>query len=124
MNNQARNRVISMRVSAQEAKEEISQISHESCQKGLGTRWHVCRDENGKEQARAQSICWLYCWAEDPRSRKAQEAARQAFDNIFDRSCDWLRPRLPLSEARRLRYEPEVEGSDMEREFADIVGID
>ena len=123
MNNQARNRVISMRVSAQKAKEEISRIPHESCQNGFGTRWHVCRDENGQEQARAQSICWLYCWAETGQgSRKAQEAARQAFDNIFDRSCDWLRRRLPLSEARRLRYSPEH--SDIEQEFADIVGTD
>ena len=123
MNNQARNRVISMRVSARKAEREISRIPHQSCQKGFGTRWYVYRDENGEEQARAQSICWLYCWAETGQgSRKAQEAARQAFDNIFDRSFDWLRQRLPLSEARRLRYTPE--GSDIEQEFADIVGTD
>ena len=125
MNNQARNRVISMRVSAREAEREISRIPHQRCRNAFGTRWHIYRDENGREQARAQSICWLYCWAETGMgSSRAQEAARQAFDNIFDRSFDWLRPRLPLSEARRLRYEPEVEGSDMEREFTDIVGTD
>ena len=82
--------------------------------------WHIYRDENGQEQARAQSICWLYCWAETGGgSPRAREVARQAFDNIFDRSFDWLHPRLPSGEARRLRYEPE--SLDIEREFADIV---
>ena len=118
MNNQARNRVISMRVSSREAAEEISRIPHRTCQRAFETRWHIYRDENGREQARAQSICWLYCWAEI-----GQEAARQAFDNIFDRSYDWLHARLmPSGKARDLRYEPE--SSDMEREFADIIGID
>ena len=121
MNNQARNRVISMRVSAREAAEEISRIPHKSCQKGFEKHWHIYPDENGKEQARAQSICWLYCWAvAGMGSRKAREAARQAFDNIFDRSFDWLHSRLPPDEARRLRYKPE--SLDIEREFADIVG--
>ena len=123
MNNQARNRVISMRVSARKAEREISRIPHQSCQKGFGTRWYVYRDENGEEQARAQSICWLYCWAVTGMgSRRAQEAARQAFDNIFDRSYDWLYSRLPPGEAERLRYSQEY--SDIEREFADIVGTD
>ena len=53
-------------------------------------------------------------------SRRAQEAARRAFDNIFDHSYDWLHPRLPLRQAERLRYKPE--SSDIEREFADIIG--
>ena len=121
MNNQSGNRVISMRVSSREAAEEISRIPHGNCQRGFETRWHIYRDENGREQARAQSICWLYCWATTGQgSLGAQEAARQAFDNIFDRSYDWLRPRLPSDKARELRYEPE--SSDMEREFADIIG--
>ena len=121
MNNQARNRVISMRVSARKAAEEISRIPHQRCKKGFENRWHIYRDENGEEQARAQSICWLYCWAVTGMgSRKAREAARQAFDNIFDRSYEWLHSRLPPDEARRLRYEPE--SLDIEREFADIVG--
>ena len=123
MNNQARNRVISMRVSAPVAEREISRIPHRRCQKAFETYWHIYRDENGQEQARAQSICWLYRWAVTGMgSRRAQEAARQAFDNIFDRSCDWLHSRLPPGEAERLRYSPEH--SDIEREFADIVGTD
>ena len=122
MNNQARNRVISMRVPSREAAEEISRIPHGNCQRGFETRWHIYRDENGREQARAQSICWLYCWATTGQGiLGAQEAARQAFDNIFDRSYDWLHARLPSDKARDLRYEPE--SSDMEREFADIIGI-
>ena len=122
MNDQARNRVISMRVSSREAAEEISRIPHQGCQNAFGTRWHIYRDENGREQVRAQSICWLYCWAvTGMRSSRAQEAARQAFDNIFDRSCDWLHPRLmPSGKAEKLRYRPE--SSDVEREFADIIG--
>ena len=121
-NNQAGNRVISMRVSSREAAEEISRIPHQRCQNAFGTHWHIYRDENGREQARAQSICWLYCWAETGQgSRRAQEAARQAFDNIFDRSYDWLHPRLPSDKARELRRKPE--SSDIEREFDDIIGI-
>ena len=121
MNNQTRSRVISMRVSSREASEEIFRIPHGNCQHGFRTRWHIYRDENGREQARAQSICWLYCWALTGQgSPRAQEAARQAFDNIFDRSYDWLHPRLPQGEAERLRYKPE--DSDIEREFADIIG--
>lgn len=71
---------------------------------------------------RAQSICWLYCWAvTGMESSRAQEAARQAFDNIFDRSYDWLHPRLmPSGKAEKLGYGPE--SSDIEREFADIIG--
>ena len=123
MNNQARNRVISMRVSSREAAEEISRIPHGNCQRGFETRWHIYRDENGREQARAQSICWLYCWAATGQgSLGAQEAARQAFDNIFDRTYDWLHARLmPSGKAEQLRYRPE--GSDIEQEFADIIGI-
>ncbi len=96
---------IRMKVSASEAAREISQIEHKTCQRGLERYWTTYQDNTGKDQATAQSICWLSCWAKTGRgSRKALTQAQHAFDDIFDQPHDWLTARLPQEDAKRLRY--------------------
>lgn len=108
--------MIQMKVSAQEAKQKLSQIGHEKFQQGFSKHWKY---KTGTAQATAQSICWLYCWAEAEGGsyKRAGELAREAFNYIFDppNAYDWLRkrPRFTLKVARHLRYKK----GDIEREF-------
>ena len=113
--------MIRMKVSPKAARDELSRIDHKTCQRARPAHWHTYRDENGKEQAKAQSVCWLFCWAQTGMgSRTAAEDAQQAFDRIFDHSYAWLSGKLSLEQARRLRYIPASQ--NIEQELADIVG--
>ena len=101
--------MIKMKVSAQEAKVLLSRIGHETCQQGVMAHWRTYTDKNGKEQATAQSICWLYYWAvTGQNSERAARQARRAFDDIFSHSYGWLHhqphQRLSLEAARNFRY--------------------
>ena len=116
MSNQGTNPRISMCVSSHDAQIALSQIQHDVCQQGITTRWHTYRDKNGNEQARAQSICWLYCWAATGMgSDRALRQAREAFDSIFYRSYNWLEQRLSLDVARQFRYKSLAR--DIEQDF-------
>ena len=115
--------MIWMKVSAGEAKQAISQIEHKTCQRGLERYWIPYQDATGKDQATAQSICWLFCWAKTGMgSRKALTQARHAFDYIFDQPHDWLKARLPQEDAERLRYKNRRElVKRREQDFADCL---
>ena len=104
--------MIQMKVSAQEAERELSQIGHKTFQEGFNKHWKY---KTGTAQPTAQSICWLYCWAaaEERGYKRVGALTRKAFNDIFDHSYDWLSQRLPLDAARYLRYKKE----DIEHEF-------
>lgn len=106
--------MIRMRVSSKQAEAILAQTNTEyvKFQQGMRNHWKT----NG--QARAQSICWLFCWATTGRgSDEAAAGARQAFNAIFDPPYDWLHQRLPLGVAARLRYKP----GDIEQEFTSFI---
>ena len=104
-----------MVLSAQDAAKIISQNPHANCRSGLRRHFrdHIYQDEHGRDQVKAQSICWLYCWATTGRgSAKAARQAREAFNQMFEPGYDWLPPKL-LDTARELRYKTR----DVEQEF-------
>ena len=93
-----------MKLPLQDAAKIISQNPHADCRRSLGTQFrkHIYRDEHGRDQVKAQGICWLYCWATTGQgSAKAARQAKDAFDQIFDPDHDWLQRRLSLEMARK-----------------------
>ena len=126
MNDRINTRTIAMRVSEKDARQILSRVEHKTCSQGIDSRWFMYRggfygDTNGTDQPSAQSICWLYCWAETGQgSNKAARQAQKAFDDIFDHDYDWLSGRLSSEEARRLRYAEK----DVESEFNGIISAD
>ena len=97
--------VIKMKISRAEAAKHLKLIDHRTCQKGISTCWQVRKDQNGKDFATAQSICWLFCWAKTGmNSETARGQARRAFNAIFDQTFNHLERRLNHGRARTWRY--------------------
>jgi hypothetical protein len=93
--------MIQMRVTPEEAKALIGVIPHKMCQKGAQKYWVT----GGAAGVKAQSICWLYCWAETGmNSLEAAHHAQLAFNQIFDKSYKWFAARVPHEWARNARY--------------------
>lgn len=89
-----------MKVSPSAALSILRTIPHDRCQRGIRTRW---RTVGG--QASAQSALWLYCWAKTGMgSAEAADAARRAFDAIFDIPYGRFAARVPHDWAQRNRY--------------------
>lgn len=106
---------LNSRLSPDEALREVRRIGHATCQNALSYRWKV----NDDRCVPAQSICWLFCWANNGMgSINAAQQAKRAFDKIFDRDYNWLAARLSLDDAHRWRYSLE----DIEDEFYARVG--
>ena len=110
-----------MVLSKQNAMKILSRIQDATFQRGLKKHFrnHIYRDEDGKDQVKVQGICWLYCWASADGSRRHAPTARQAreaFNQIFDPSYDWLPPEL-LETAYDLRYKTR----DVEQEFLAVI---
>ncbi|MEI6856037.1 hypothetical protein [Psychrilyobacter sp.] len=93
-----------LKITEDEARKEISKVSHETCKKGLMNNWEV---ENGK--ATFSSVCWLFMWATTGQgSKKAKSEARDAFNKIFEIGYDFLSASLTLEEADKYRYKQEI----------------
>lgn len=102
--------MIQMRVTPEEAKGLIRVIPHKTCHKGAQKHWVI----GGAAGVKAQSICWLYCWAETGmNSPEAAHHAKLAFNQIFDKSYEWFADRVPSEWARNARYKD----SDIESEL-------
>lgn len=63
--------------------------------------WNV----NEQHFVKAQSVYWLYCWAQTGmgHSTKAM-ACREIFNRIFPFSFEYLTERVPSDYPRRFRY--------------------
>ncbi len=106
--------MLKMKVPVVEALKHLKLIDHRTCQKGILTRWHVRKDQSGKDFVTAQSICWLFCWAKTGmNSETARGQARRAFNAIFDQTFDRLERRLDHEWAIIWRYEK----SNIEKNF-------
>ena len=96
---------IQMKISAKEALRELARIDHKTAKQGVRRYWYTYKDQQGKDQATAQSIAWLSRWAATGKnSPSAKKQAQEAFNAIFDRSFQWLCVRLPREDAEKLRY--------------------
>ena len=106
-------RVVFLVVSKDKALLKILSIPHEICKQGFKSHWHVDADNRVK----AQSVCWLYCWAKTGMgSNKAAFEAEQIFNNILNIKVSDFDTRVPDAHewARKNRYTP----NDIENEFA------
>ena len=107
--------MIRMKTTAFAARTAIHAIPHRGC--SGEDHWHTWRDIRGRHQAKAQSICWLFCWATNGMgSEAARVAAREAFDAILEPGYEWVAARLTLKDAYLLRYIAAHE--DREQELA------
>jgi hypothetical protein len=102
-----------LRVRPDQALKEVRRIDHAICQSGLH-HWNV----NSDGSVSAQSILWLFCWANNGMgSKRAADQAKLAFDRIFDRGYDWLAARITLDYAHCWRYKL----GDIEHEFSGML---
>lgn len=91
-----------MKVSAATALSILRSIPHERCQTGIATRWRTSGDE-----ATAQSVLWLYCWAVTGMgSTEAASSAQRAFDAILVIPYGRFASRVPHDWAQHNRYSP------------------
>lgn len=90
-----------MRVSADEAMALLAGINHATFQRALPRRWRV-RPNGG---ATIPSLCWLMVWAETGmNSPLAAVQAQTVFNQIFGVRFEQVLQRIPLAQARALRY--------------------
>ncbi len=114
---------IQMKISAKDALRELARIDHKTAEKGVGHYWNTYKDQQGKDQATAQSIAWLSRWAATGmNSQSAKTQAQSAFNAIFNRSWQWLLERLPKDDAEKLRYkDPKERVAKREQYLADCL---
>ena len=114
---------IQMKISAKDALRELAQIDHKTAKRGVNRYWHTYKDQQGKDQATAQSIAWLSRWAATGmNSPSAKKQAQIALNAIFNRSWQWLLARLPQDDAEKLRYKDRTKKvAKRERYFADCL---
>jgi hypothetical protein len=66
-----------------ESLEIIGNIPHKSCGKAMKKNWNL----DSSSKIKAQSICWLFCWAKTGMGKKdAKTESIKAFDKIFGES--------------------------------------
>jgi hypothetical protein len=108
--------IIKMQVSYEESKALISEIDHPECQKAMLTRWI----SGGPAGVKAQSICWLYCWAAATGmgSAKAKKQAGAAFNAIFNRPYNSFAHHAMREYAENTKHR--YADGDIEDEFAAV----
>jgi hypothetical protein len=95
--------MFNLKVTQREAKKRLRKIHHKRCQSAIQEHWHV--SDSG--QVKAQSVCWLFCWAKTGQgSDDARIWAKLAFNKLFSVSFDEADLRIPHEWARENRYAP------------------
>lgn len=103
--------MVRLTVTPAQALRELAAVQHGIFQRAIGHRWIVESPPNVK----AQSVCWLYCWAKTGlNSVEAATAAMRAFDAILNVPYDHFDARVDHEWAREARYR----SSDIEEELA------
>ena len=97
----------------EDSKVEIRNIGHGSCEGAMENRWI----KGGNAGVKAQSICWLYCWA---KSQKAKQRAEAAFNTIFDKRYDSFNPDTMYEYAKDRKHRYADRNIDIEDEFAAV----
>ena len=92
------------------ARSYLLRVQHASYRKGLSKYWSV----DGDGHVRAQSVCWLFCWAKTGNGYPdAKEGARSIFDAILDIPFAVFAAQVPDEWAEGARYQD----GDMEKEL-------
>lgn len=98
-------------VSNAEAKRLVESIPHNTCVDASALHWSVSDQGN----ANAQSVLWLFCWAKTGMgSRRAADAAKAVFDQLFPVKFGEFDARVDHEYARDNRYSE----FDLEAELA------
>jgi len=104
--NENRQKVINIRVAPDNIQKILRRVEHEKYLDALESHWQVFEDGH----PRAQSICWLFCWAKTGNnSKRAAEEATDVFNRLFDKSFEWFDRRVPHTWARHARYKQNIE---------------
>ena len=102
--------MISLKIAPAMARSYLMSVPNASYRKGLSKYWRV--DDNG--HVRAQSVCWLFCWAKTGNGdADAKEGAREIFNAVLDIPFDVFDAQVPSEWAEGARY---MDG-DMEKEL-------
>jgi hypothetical protein len=90
-----------LKISRDDAENLLMEIPHQSCRKAIKQHWQV--DEQGR--VRAQSVCWLFCWAKTGmNSPEAARVAQHAFNEILPLEYETFDAKVDHEKARALRY--------------------
>jgi len=87
-------------LSLEDAIEELRSVDHKTFQDALGNYWH----SDKSRRVKAQSVCWLFCWAKTGmRSEKAAIASRRVFNRILNITYEQFDEKVGLAWARENR---------------------
>jgi len=93
--------LIKIRVAPDDAQKILRTVDHGKYLEALENHWKVFEDGH----PRAQSICWLFCWAKTGNnSKRAAQKATDIFNRLFDKPFAWFDRRVPHKWARVARY--------------------
>jgi hypothetical protein len=110
--NEYRQNIINIKVAPEKSQKILRTVDHSTYLDALPGHWRVFEDG----QPRAQSICWLFCWAKTGiNSEKAKQQAREVFNRLFDKSFEWFDRRVPHDWAREARIKPGNLESELEK---------
>ncbi len=102
--------IISLKIAPALARSYLLSVTNSSYRKGLSKYWRV--DDNG--HVRAQSVCWLFCWAKTGNGdADAKAGACAIFDAVLDVPFEVFGAQVPHEWAEGARY---MDG-DMEKEL-------
>ena len=107
----SRPRLIRLKVKPDQAQKILRMVDNRKYLDALESHWQVFEDGH----PRAQSICWLFCWAKTGiNSKRVAQEATDVFNRLFDKSFEWFDRRVPHNWARDARYKQNIE-SELER---------
>lgn len=107
-----RQELIKIRAKRDEVPKILRTVDHGKYLDALESHWEVF----GDGQPRAQSICWLFCWAKTGNnSKRAEQEARDVFNRLFNKPFEWFDRRVPHKWAREARYKAGNIESELEQ---------
>jgi hypothetical protein len=106
--------MIGLKIAPALARSFLMSVPNSSYRKGLSKYWRV--DDSG--HVRAQSVCWLFCWAKTGNGDlDAKAGAREIFDAILDTPFEVFDRQVSLEWAEGARYKD----GDMEKELESLL---
>ena len=94
---------VHLTVSPEDALNELKSVRHQTFLKALDNYWHV----EVPNRVKAQSVCWLFCWAKTGmKSKGAAIASKQVFNKILDIRYERFDKLVGLEWARDNRKKP------------------
>jgi len=106
-----------LKISLDKSIELLKTIPHKACLQAIDKHWKSYLV--GKNEMRAQGVCWLFCWAKEGKgSIEAKTRVIQIFDKIFEYSFDFFASKVTHEWAKCNRYSP---SKDLDRQLEDML---